>query len=327
MVGLGEDLQGFGHDEGHCDRRDLLAGITAMICISDMPKTYQGGRFHFLVWSAYVLLERNIVVSFCGLQKHGGTPPLAPPGVEPHPSAIRGTIVLYPPEHSMLSSGDVIMPMCTLPNGSLLSVTPEMLCFEPDAHERKQSEQAAFLVDGSVLHDDTTLFNQFARTQLYVADYLRKQLPPHLRSKIRIDPKAFLQSFMLVDGDDNNAGSNPLHPDPWPGAPRQIDQDAEGVVENWSAEVPQEDGCSKTREFLTLFQALEQGIKGMSDASTHRLRNELWKDYGYFREQLLLLPGGKGSSKKRKTPPGHGSEDELGDEICAKKGDYLYYII
>lgn len=68
-----------------------------MITCCNVPPGYDAGRFHLLAAGVYIRLEMVKKVYFTGQLPHGGTPPLAPPGVTVvDPSAIRCVVILYP---------------------------------------------------------------------------------------------------------------------------------------------------------------------------------------------------------------------------------------
>jgi len=59
-----------------------------MIVNSRLPKGYEPGRFHLLALGLYFVLDHLLVPLFCGLAKHVGTPPIAPPDCEPVDHAV-----------------------------------------------------------------------------------------------------------------------------------------------------------------------------------------------------------------------------------------------
>ena len=265
-----------------------------MICATDIPQSYEPGRFHLLPMGLFTTTIRNTIVGFCGLQKHGGTPPIAPPGAELSPSAVRSMFVLYPPERHFLSQGDVIMPVAPLPSSALFSVAPEMHQFKDRIGEGRKTEQTTLMSDGFVISEDLSLFNSFARAQLFLADWVRRQLPPHLSGKISVDANAFLNSFCLRSEDGNSTE----RPGAWAGAPRQL-----GVPhdeENWDVDVALDQGATETRRHLATFTALASPLVGLSDAKRHEIWHETWRKLADYRTGLLLLP--QGETKRRVEP-------------------------
>ena len=104
----------FGLTEGHTDDGDDEAGLTCMI-----------SNFHLFGAGMYVNLKPNTASIFIGLQKHGGTPPIAPKGLAPSEDAVRLMIVLYCPK-AALSPDGTSMPFASLPNGTPLILGPEI---------------------------------------------------------------------------------------------------------------------------------------------------------------------------------------------------------
>lgn len=47
-----------------------------MLSWGDLPEDYQGGRFHILELGVYIELDGLMVITFSGLRRHGGTPPI-----------------------------------------------------------------------------------------------------------------------------------------------------------------------------------------------------------------------------------------------------------
>lgn len=115
----------FGSAEGHIDSLDSSGSLTTMVVASRLPDTYEGGRIHLLALGVYVKLNYLNAVAFSGLNKHGGTPPIAPPNTMPLPSAARGIWVCYPPESMMNGASDFKVHLASLGKG-LLVLPPEV---------------------------------------------------------------------------------------------------------------------------------------------------------------------------------------------------------
>jgi hypothetical protein len=115
----------FGLTEGHTDEGDDEAGLTCMISNSRIPEDYEPGRFHLFGAGIYVILKTKTASIFSGLQKHGGTPPIAPKGVIPSEDATRLMIVFYCPTAALSPDGNS-MPLASLPNGTPLIFGPEI---------------------------------------------------------------------------------------------------------------------------------------------------------------------------------------------------------
>ncbi|KAJ4499896.1 hypothetical protein C8R41DRAFT_709149, partial [Lentinula lateritia] len=82
----------------HFDQWDSEGSYTQIISNPDIPTDdgWEGGRFHLVEFGAFVELNGPTMVTFTSLRLHGGTPPLAPVGVEIPPWAYRWVVVLYP---------------------------------------------------------------------------------------------------------------------------------------------------------------------------------------------------------------------------------------
>jgi len=115
----------FGMMGGHTDDGDDEAGLTCMISNSRLPENYEPGRFHIFAIGMYVIVKPKTASIFSGLGKHGGTPPIAPDGVELSPDAARLMIVFYCPK-SILSPDGNSIPFASLPNGTTMTLGPEI---------------------------------------------------------------------------------------------------------------------------------------------------------------------------------------------------------
>ena len=116
----------FGMIDGHIDCLDCVGCLTTMMAMSRLPKGYEDGRFHLLALGIYVRLDYMKIVAFCGLNKHGGTPPIAPAGhSNVADDAVRMMGVMYPPEAMINGSGSVKMILATLGKGCL-ELPPEV---------------------------------------------------------------------------------------------------------------------------------------------------------------------------------------------------------
>ena len=100
---------------GHCDKHDSGASCTCMVANSRLPEGYEHRRFHLLGLGCYFVLESLFVMGFSGLRKHGGTPPIAPLGIEPAEDAYRCMTVCYPPKSMISAAGTYVHPLASLP--------------------------------------------------------------------------------------------------------------------------------------------------------------------------------------------------------------------
>ena len=118
----------FGQKNGHTDKKDDAGGQSLMLSLTSLPKNegYEYGRFHLLAFGVYIVLDPLKLMGFSGLRKHGGTPPLSPPGKAPAPSAYRLMVVLYPPASMLSQSSSQRDGFASLPNNEIFTVAPEM---------------------------------------------------------------------------------------------------------------------------------------------------------------------------------------------------------
>lgn len=123
--GLEASMGFFGLLAGHSDDGDDEGGLTCMISNSRLPEDYEPGRFHMFAIGMYIIVKPKIASIFSGLPIHGGTPPIAPDGVALLPEASRFMIVLYCPRSALSPDGKSI-PFASLPNGTTLTLGPEI---------------------------------------------------------------------------------------------------------------------------------------------------------------------------------------------------------
>lgn len=211
----------FGLTEGHTDYGDDEAGLTCMISNSRLPKEYEPGRFHIFGSGMYTVVKPKSVSIFSGLGRHGGTPPIAPLGVEVSQDATRLMIVFYCPRVA-LSPGGVSMPLASLPKGIPLLLGPEVtnplcdtviLCsqisthlfFRSGARETKCTEDAVWSKDGHIVMEKVSHLNLMSMGLLQTSGYVTDQM----QTKVSIDINKFLGAFSIeVDG-------RRIHPPSW----------------------------------------------------------------------------------------------------------------
>ena len=116
----------FRSDTRYYDRNDHPGGLTTMISNFHLPLVYQPGRFHLFSFGLFVKLNRLRAITFSGLRKHGGTPPIAPPDQPVDHWAYRLMFVLYPPKAMLDAAGRTMIGLATNIPGDLLCATPEM---------------------------------------------------------------------------------------------------------------------------------------------------------------------------------------------------------
>lgn len=110
-VGLDAEMGVFGGI--HMDSYDLAAGYSAMVTCCDVPEGYDPGTFHLVTFGVFIRLDVVPVALFSGRYPHGGSPPLAPPGVtELDKSAYRCILICYPASRVLM--GGAKMPMAAM---------------------------------------------------------------------------------------------------------------------------------------------------------------------------------------------------------------------
>lgn len=81
-----------------------------MILLSDLPADMEPGRFHLLTLGVFFLLDEAEPIYFTGQLPHGGTAPLAPPGIQSiEPWAYRFIIIFYPASRILTGSTQTYM--------------------------------------------------------------------------------------------------------------------------------------------------------------------------------------------------------------------------
>lgn len=114
--------------KAHADKGDFWALFTNIVSNPSLPEGYNPGCFFLLYPRIFIVLDNNVTMNFCGLRHHGGSPPTAPPGVEPSPDAYRYVIVSYPPEKMV--GGDARYVIGANPDRTRFMVPPEI--FQPE---------------------------------------------------------------------------------------------------------------------------------------------------------------------------------------------------
>lgn len=120
---LETDMGLFG--SAHEDVHDNPAFYTNIMSNPDLPIGYDPGNFFILHFGVFIVMKRHTGVNFCGLRRHGSTPPTAPLGVEPEPWAYRFVVVSYPPQG--LTNGNCRYVLGALPGNKPFSVPPEVI--------------------------------------------------------------------------------------------------------------------------------------------------------------------------------------------------------
>ena len=224
----------FGTIDGHIDCLDCVGCLTTMMAMSRLPKGYEDGRFHLLALGIYVRLDFMKILVFCGLNKHGGTPPIAPSGhSEVAHDATRMMGVMYPPEAMINGAGSVKTILATLGKGylelppevtgyafvfSVLFSKSKLIFFCRSLQQQKASNEANWATDGESVMEDVSLFRYISRSLLQLSSHVLMQLPPRLR--VLIDTEQFLNSISMVDKD-----GNVITPGNWAHAPNAAHAD------------------------------------------------------------------------------------------------------
>jgi hypothetical protein len=90
-----------------------------------LPDGYSLGAFYILDLGIFCVPRPVDTVFFSGLQRHGGSPPRAPPGMNVATDAYRFTVVAYPNSYTARGLG----PVALAPLGAgddLLTIGPEI---------------------------------------------------------------------------------------------------------------------------------------------------------------------------------------------------------
>ncbi|EDR12557.1 uncharacterized protein LACBIDRAFT_312119 [Laccaria bicolor S238N-H82] len=201
-------MGGFGI--GHTDKCDSRGSCTCMVANSWLPEEYEPRRFHLLGFGCYFVLESLFVMCFSGLWKHGGTPPIAPWGIEPADHAIHCMTVCYPPKAMISAAGTYIYPLASLPGRAqqdgLLMLGPEITS-QMNSQRPPTSNYANWASDGIVIMERKSLFWLFVCLLLQLCAFLLGQLSRMLGA--HIDSTTFLSAFSFIDNDGKQYSLGP----------------------------------------------------------------------------------------------------------------------
>lgn len=177
----------------HTDCRDCPFCLTCLLPLSDLPADCDPGRIHLLPLGAYFVLDPWIQIFMSGLLYHGGTPPLAPDGVDIPEWATRALLVSYP--HTSLVVGNVKHAFAALPHElEPFHITQEMTG-APHKAEQVYSRHSNFANDGIVVMEPEAHFRFFSRGLLQSNFFMLEQCPAEL--DIQIDREAWLRSITM----------------------------------------------------------------------------------------------------------------------------------
>ncbi|KAJ7679693.1 hypothetical protein B0H17DRAFT_1206482 [Mycena rosella] len=110
----------------HNNNKDSPARFTNMVMCSRLPDTYTLSKFHIPHLGIYFTLRNFDSANFCGLNYHGGTPPIAPQGVDVANDAYCMTFILYPPEQMGDGLGHVVVGAMPTAKDPVLKMSAEM---------------------------------------------------------------------------------------------------------------------------------------------------------------------------------------------------------
>lgn len=115
--------------DGHFDDGDDDGGMTVTYQDGTLEPEYEPGRFHLFYFGVWARTDNRAIIGFSGRRRHGGTPPLAPEGVNPDPSVYRLMHVLYPPAAMLSGAGVKRLGLASIPGANgmeLFTMPPEM---------------------------------------------------------------------------------------------------------------------------------------------------------------------------------------------------------
>jgi hypothetical protein len=93
---------------------------------SRLPDDYTLSQFHIPRFGIYFVLRNFDSANFCGLNHHGGTPPIAPEGKTVASDAYRLTFISYPPEKMGDGLGHVVVGAMPTAKDPILKMSAEM---------------------------------------------------------------------------------------------------------------------------------------------------------------------------------------------------------
>ncbi|KAJ7838392.1 hypothetical protein B0H14DRAFT_3459421 [Mycena olivaceomarginata] len=168
-----------------------------MTTCSRLPNDYTLSQFHVLRFGIYFVLHNFDLANFCGLNNHGGTPPIAPPGQDVANDAYRQTLISYPPEHMDDGLGHVVIGALPTANDRILKMSADMQHVDCESRDtRAFVNQSNFAADGIVVMDISAHVMFMARMFLLLVIFLSNQLPRFY--DVRIDLDRFLSAFSFA---------------------------------------------------------------------------------------------------------------------------------
>lgn len=122
--GLSKSIGPFG--KPHRDQHDSAGRFTNMTMCSRVPDHYILGKFYIPRLGIHFTLRNFDSLNFCGLNVHGGTPPVAPKGEDVAEDAYRITFIEYPPGAMGDGLGHIAVAALPDPKNPVLKMTAEM---------------------------------------------------------------------------------------------------------------------------------------------------------------------------------------------------------
>ncbi|KAI9065665.1 hypothetical protein FKP32DRAFT_1674557 [Trametes sanguinea] len=113
-----------GHFGGkHTDNHDAPMAYSHLLCCSDLLGGEDPGIFVILTFGIYLCLGGVASCCFSGRHNHGGFPPTAQPGTNPHPGSYRVVVVSYPTDAAFDCVGKYTL--AKLGNGAAIELPKE----------------------------------------------------------------------------------------------------------------------------------------------------------------------------------------------------------
>ncbi|KAF9522821.1 hypothetical protein CPB83DRAFT_899324 [Crepidotus variabilis] len=195
----------FGQVEGHRDNGDSAGSQTAMMANSRLPQGYEDGRFHLLGLGCYIKLEHSMIMSFCGLYRHGGSPPIAPRARSYSPCIPCDVCQLSAAIH-IICRRRPRLTLASINKKELLKLGPEVTTYKSFTEPDNYSNEANWAVDGVVLMDRHSHFRFFLRLLFLMVSYIVQQLPQDY--ECRIDSDKFFEAFTILSEEPAEGGKN-----------------------------------------------------------------------------------------------------------------------
>ncbi|KAF8961314.1 hypothetical protein BDZ97DRAFT_1760053 [Flammula alnicola] len=154
--------------EKHIDEGDNPAYFTHMVCLSDLPPSFNPGLFCLMYAGVFVMAEPFTSVCFQANREHSGTPLIASADVsdEEMQRAARVTLVAYPP--TGMTTRVHKAPLCALGNRESFYAPPESIAPEL-APRRWHAGHSTVTEDGPSLMPRSAIRTSLCRAFLNIA--------------------------------------------------------------------------------------------------------------------------------------------------------------